>query len=139
MVKHCEVCDKRHDPSRPHCPQCGRAMVQQQRDCIFGWGCGNQWHGGCGFWIPNNPRDCRWWSRGRYREREFCCECAGFVPHHFWIYDEESERWGKMLMGDWFCVKCFGPLPSGRENVQKNTPLLTSPARLPHSPLLPTA
>ena len=116
----CKVCREKHNPERPHCPQCGLAMVQQQRDRIFGWGCGNQWHSGCYFWIPYDPR--------QNSDRKFCLECHDFVPHHFWIYDGESPC-GKRRWGEWFCVECFGPLPVGRENVQKHTRALSSPAR----------
>jgi len=118
-VKQCEECGKRHNPERPHCPQCGQAMSQHQQDRIFGWGC---WPFGCGFWIPDDPRRSK---DGGLRERKWCCECKGFVPHHFWIYDEKGKRWG-----DWLCVRCYGSLPEGRENVQKDTPSLSRPARL---------
>lgn len=122
MTKLCEQCGEKHNPERPHCPKCGQAMVRQEKDRVIGWGCGNQWQSGCGFWIPRNPRI----STDGYREREFCVECHGFVPHHFWIYDEET-KFGKLRLGDWFCVKHFGPLPKGRENVQKDTKSLVAP------------
>lgn len=122
MTKQCEECGKNHNPERPHCPSCGQAMVYQDRDCVVGWGCGNQWRSGCGFWIPRNPRQSR---RYDSLESESCCECKGFTPHHFWIYDEKGGR-----RGDWFCVKCYGPLPVGRENVQKQTKALKHPAPL---------
>ena len=130
MVKQCKECGERHNTERSHCPKCGRAMVRQDRDRIYGWGCGNQWHIGCSFWIPNDPRWSKAGSRSGFVERKYCLECHGFVSHHFWIYDEETQKWGKRRQGDWFCVKCFGPLPEGRENVQKDTPLLNCPARL---------
>lgn len=120
-MERCKVCREKHNPERPHCPRCGLAMVKQQRDRIFGWGCGNQWHGGCSFWIPYDPR--------QNRDRNYCLECHGFVLHHFWIYDENSEQYGKRRQGEWFCVKCFGPLPADRENVQKYTGALNPPTR----------
>ena len=130
MFKECKECGKKHNPARPHCPQCGQAMSHQERDRIFGWGCGTPWTTGCGFWIPNDPRQ----SKAGFRERKWCSECKGFTPHHFWIYDEESQRWGKRRWGEWFCVKCYGPLPNGRENVQKDTLLLSRPAHLKAKP-----
>lgn len=127
MTELCKMCQKRHNPDRPHCPNCGQAMVQQQKNRIFGWGCGNQWHNGCCFWMPDEPRRSK---DGGLQERNYCLKCHGFVPHHFWIYDEKKEC-GNQRLGDWFCVKHFGPLPIGRENVQKRTPrTLSSPAHL---------
>ncbi len=119
MTKLCEVCWVKHNPERPHCPKSGGPMSRRQLDLIPGWGCGTQWAPGCGFWIPENPRES-------YR-RKFCCECKNFASHHYWVYDIETEDFGKIRVGDWFCVKCFGPLPKGRENVQKSSPNLTKP------------
>lgn len=129
VTKQCNECGKNHNPERPHCPKCGGAMVHQERDRIYGWGCGNQWYNGCGLWIPNNPR----YSKDGAKERNFCVECKDFVPHHYWIYDHDTNDFGKMRVGDWFCVKHFGRLPKGRENVQKSTPALSSPAPIASS------
>ena len=109
MTKHCDECGTKHNLERPHCPSCGRVMVRKQKDCIPGWGCGNDWHRGWGFWIPENPRES-------YR-RKFCLDCKGFVPHHYWVYDKKTDS-GKMRVGDWFCIKHLGRLPAGRENIK---------------------
>ena len=134
MVKHCGECEQRHDPKRPHCPKCGSAMVHQQRDCFSGWGCGNQWHNGCGCWIPDSPRHSKTGSRSGYGERNHCRACDNYTPHHFWIYDVAVQGGGKWRTSDWFCVTCYGPLPEGRENVRKDMPWLNRPERLIASP-----
>lgn len=117
-IECCKECMRRHDPNRPHCPVCGKAMVSQDRDCIWGWGCGNRYTSGCYFWMPRDPRRS---SDGGLNERNFCSDCDEFTPHHFWIYVENNKR-----LGNWFCVNCFGPLPSERENVQNSRQLTPS-------------